>query len=273
MRSACADATQLVAFVFGIRPRAPRVSCSYQHNAVKLIDFSPDERYLVTWNPLDPGRPDAENLIVWETRTGKRLRGFAHDPRDEHGAPVAIQWPVFKWNHNGEYLARAGTKPGEHDSIMVYQTPSMKLLDKKSIKVMASGRPGRLWLDLFASHTPVPHLHRDWAHRCHICTGTGLTPATSAPGLGSPLPHLHRDWARSCPHLRRDWAHPCHICTGTGLTPPTSAPGLQVAGMTEFCWSPKDDVISIVVPEADNNPARVVLMDIPSRYGVSPVPV
>ncbi len=34
---------------------------------------------------------------------------------------------------------------------------------------------------------------------CHICAGTGLTPATSAPGLGSPLPHLHRDWAHSAP--------------------------------------------------------------------------
>ncbi len=49
------------------------------------------------------------------------------------------------------------------------------------------------------------------AHRCHICTGTGLTAATSAPGLGSSLPHLHRDWA-----------HRCHICTGTGLTAATS---------------------------------------------------
>ena len=41
---------------------------------------------------------------------------------------------------------------------------------------------------------------------CHICikTGTRLTPAASAAGLGSPLPHLHRDWA-----------HPSHICTGT----------------------------------------------------------
>ncbi len=28
-----------------------------------------------------------------------------------------------------------------------------------------------------------PHLHRDRAHPCHICTGTGLTPATSAQGL------------------------------------------------------------------------------------------
>jgi hypothetical protein len=50
---------------------------------------------------------------------------------------------------------------------------------------------------------------------CHICTGTGLTPATSAPGLGSPLPHLHRDRA-----------NPCHICTETALAPATSAPGL-----------------------------------------------
>jgi hypothetical protein len=42
---------------------------------------------------------------------------------------------------------------------------------------------------------------------CHICTGTGPTPATSAGGLGSPLPHMHRDWARPrrpLPHLHQD---------------------------------------------------------------------
>ena len=31
--------------------------------------------------------------------------------------------------------------------------------------------------------SPRPHLHRDWAHPCHICTRTGPAPATSAPGL------------------------------------------------------------------------------------------
>ena len=30
---------------------------------------------------------------------------------------------------------------------------------------------------------PRPHLHRDWTHPLHICIGTGLTRATSAPGL------------------------------------------------------------------------------------------
>ena len=57
--------------------------------------------------------------------------------------------------------------------------------------------------------SPRPHLRRDWSHRCHICIGTGLTAATSAPGLGSPLPHLHRDWDPPLPHLHRDWAHRC----------------------------------------------------------------
>jgi hypothetical protein len=70
----------------------------------------------------------------------------------------------------------------------------------------------------------------------HTCAGTGLTPATSAPGLGSPLPHLRRDWVHRChicmgtalplPHLHWDWAYPCHTCAGTGLTPATPAPGL-----------------------------------------------
>ena len=85
----------------------------------------------------------------------------------------------------------------------------------------------------------LPHLHRDCAHLCHICTGTALTPAASVPGLGSPLPHLHRDCAHPCrictwtgltpatsapglgaslPHPHRNWAHPCHVCTGPGRT-------------------------------------------------------
>ena len=53
-----------------------------------------------------------------------------------------------------------------------------------------------------------------WAHPRHICTGTGLAPATSAPGLpGSPLPHPCRDWARpgyiSAPGLQIHAPLPC----------------------------------------------------------------
>jgi hypothetical protein len=57
----------------------------------------------------------------------------------------------------------------------------------------AAARPGR-----------SEYLLWQRAHRCRICTGieptnchigtgTGLTPAASAPGLGPPLPNLRRD--------------------------------------------------------------------------------
>jgi hypothetical protein len=65
---------------------------------------------------------------------------------------------------------------------------------------------------------------RDWAHRRHICAGTGLTASTSASGLGSPHhtftktglpaatyalgvgsppPHLHQDWSGKRGDVRR----------------------------------------------------------------------
>ncbi len=69
-----------------------------------------------------------------------------------------------------------------------------------------------------------PHLRRSRAYPAHICAWTGLTPPTSAPEPGLPRPHPHQDRARPCPHLRRDYAHPAHIGTGTALNPPTSAP-------------------------------------------------
>ncbi len=75
--------------------------------------------------------------------------------------------------------------------------------------------PGMGWPPATAApglRSPPPHLHRDWAQRCHVCTGTGFAAATSALGLGSPLPHLQ--CAYRC-HLHRDWAPPGRICTAT----------------------------------------------------------
>ncbi len=57
------------------------------------------------------------------------------------------------------------------------------------------------WHDTFMQASIVVSGH---LRAGHICAGTGLTAATSAPGLGS-LP----------PHLRRDWAHCRHICVRT----------------------------------------------------------
>ncbi len=73
--------------------------------------------------------------------------------------------------------------------------------------------------------SPRPHLHWGWAHHAHICTGTGLAPPTSALGLGSPRPHLHRDSPR--PHLHQDSARRAQICAGTDLAAPTFIQGGQ----------------------------------------------
>ena len=49
-------------------------------------------------------------------------------------------------------------------------------VDTIAIPTPATSAPGL--------RSPLPHLHRDCARPCHVCTGTALAPATSAPGLG-----------------------------------------------------------------------------------------
>jgi hypothetical protein len=57
----------------------------------------------------------------------------------------------------------------------------------------------------------------DFGYACHLCTGNGPTPVSSAPGLGSAVSHLHcaPGLVTPLPHLRR-----------TGLTHATSALGV-----------------------------------------------
>jgi hypothetical protein len=84
-------------------------------------------------------------------------------------------------------------------------TESMGQPHSRSAGCRASRRRGRSRRGARWSrrHGPECAARRTGCNPYYICSATGLTPATSAPRLGSPLPHLHRDWA-----------HPCHICTG-----------------------------------------------------------
>ncbi|KAK6344021.1 Translation initiation factor 3 subunit b [Orbilia brochopaga] len=118
----------------------------FPHPAVNLVDFSPNEKYLVTWSnkPIvyQEGMPgltpeeDGKTYVVWDVRTGKLLRSFApiENPQEADKPPnmrKKIQWPLFKWTADDKYCARV--TPGSH--ISVYETPKMVLLDKKSIKL------------------------------------------------------------------------------------------------------------------------------------------
>lgn len=43
------------------------------------------------------------------------------------------EWPLLKWSHDDSYVARM--TPGEQGVLYVYETPSMGLIGKKSIKI------------------------------------------------------------------------------------------------------------------------------------------
>ncbi|KAK6301228.1 hypothetical protein J4Q44_G00293260 [Coregonus suidteri] len=92
------------------------------HQGVSLIDFSPWERYVVTFSPLMDTKEDPQAIIIWDILTGQKKRGF-HCESSAH-------WPIFKWSHDGKFFARM-----TQDTLSIYETPSMGLLDKKSLKI------------------------------------------------------------------------------------------------------------------------------------------
>ncbi|CAG9824642.1 unnamed protein product [Phaedon cochleariae] len=97
----------------------------FAHPGVQFIDYSPCEKYLVTYSPQgDPHNPDQKRIIIWDIRTGLEKRSFNPE------GPTA--WPIFRWSHDDKYFARIGQN---NDALQVYETPSFGLLEKKSIKI------------------------------------------------------------------------------------------------------------------------------------------
>nr|XP_043610796.1 eukaryotic translation initiation factor 3 subunit B-like [Erigeron canadensis] len=111
----------------------------YAHPQVKLIDFSPGEKYLVTYSSHEPSNPrDTHRVVlnIFDVRTGKVMRDF-RGSADEYavggaGGFTGVSWPVFRWGGGREdkYFARMGK-----NVISVYETETFSLIDKKSIKV------------------------------------------------------------------------------------------------------------------------------------------
>lgn len=61
----------------------------FSHPGVQLIDFSPCERYLVTFSPLQASGEEPNAIIIWDIRTGQKKRGFHCETQST--------WPIFKW--------------------------------------------------------------------------------------------------------------------------------------------------------------------------------
>lgn len=116
------------------------------HPGVRLIDFSPNEKFLVTLSPepiMDPMelreelRKDypfksediGKKLVIWDISIGLPVKTFALPPNLENA--TRMPWPLIKWSFDDKYCARQGP-----DAIAVYETEKdFQLLDKKLIKI------------------------------------------------------------------------------------------------------------------------------------------
>jgi len=95
----------------------------FNHTSAQLIDWSPCERYIITYSPEADNNPQDPNAIaIFDIRSGAKKRGFH--------AGTAKQWPVFKWSHDGKHFARQ-----HEESLFIYETPGFGLMDKKSIRI------------------------------------------------------------------------------------------------------------------------------------------
>ncbi|XP_043717989.1 eukaryotic translation initiation factor 3 subunit B-like [Telopea speciosissima] len=111
----------------------------YAHPQVKLIDFSPGEKYLVTYSSHEPSNPrDTHRVVlnIFDVRTGKVMRDFKGSAEEfatgGTGGVSGVSWPVFRWGggRDDKFFARIGK-----NVISVYDTETFTLIDKKSLKV------------------------------------------------------------------------------------------------------------------------------------------
>lgn len=117
----------------------------FAHPLIKRVDFSPDERYLVTFErivipenaPAGPQYLSRENegdwVAVWDIKTGHLKKTFPRtipDGEDESN-PKAFIWPAIKWSADGKYFGRMS--PGQH--ISIYSLPDFQLVEKKTLKI------------------------------------------------------------------------------------------------------------------------------------------
>lgn len=114
------------------------------HPEVRLIAFSPDEKYLVSLSPepikLPPedhparasfpfGKQDEGNkLIIWELATGIVAKTLKLPPSIEQSKKV--DWPLIKWSYDGKYFAREVPK-----GLAIYESATMSLLDAKEVEL------------------------------------------------------------------------------------------------------------------------------------------
>lgn len=93
----------------------------FAHRGVNYIEFSPNERFLITLS----SRPNInEAFIIWDVITGQKKRSF---PIEATGTPGSA---YFKWSFQDQYFAKQGA-----DGLYIYDTKTFQLVDKRPFKI------------------------------------------------------------------------------------------------------------------------------------------
>lgn len=138
-------------YLFSIHPQGiqswggenfERIS-KFVHPQVRLIDFSPNEKYMVTLSPSPIAQPETaaeredfpfgpesegHKLVIWDLATAEPVRTFALPPYLE--GQKDMPWPLVKWSFDDKYCCRQGP-----DALAIYETSTFQLLEKKLVKI------------------------------------------------------------------------------------------------------------------------------------------
>jgi translation initiation factor 3 subunit B len=99
----------------------------FDHKGVKNVEFSPDEKYVLSFNGTVLEAPNSENYIVWNVALREKIREFKAEQNEG--------WGAFKWNFDGGYIAKVGK-----DLLSIYKLPGMTLLEDPNTGKGASTR-------------------------------------------------------------------------------------------------------------------------------------
>ncbi|CAA7016173.1 unnamed protein product [Microthlaspi erraticum] len=96
---------------------------SYRHSSVDQVDFSPGEKYLVTYKRPEPSNPSELVLKIFEVQTGEFLMGGG-------GGSAGVSWPLIRWagGKDDKYFATFSK-----NTVSVYDTDCFSSLDFRPV--------------------------------------------------------------------------------------------------------------------------------------------
>lgn len=103
----------------------------FEHEGVNYIEFSTNEKYLVTYACGQSNVRDNENCLrIFDVFTGEMKKAFS--PSGKSASNRVHEWPFVKWSHDEKYFAFCRLRG---NCINVFNTADFMLCDNKAIEL------------------------------------------------------------------------------------------------------------------------------------------